>query len=55
MWGHLLHLLRVNLSLDSHYKDDNMYLIGLVPGTDQLHCDQLNYFLDPLINDMVNG
>jgi len=32
-----------------------MYLAGIVPGPNELHGDQLNHLLDPLINDMVDS
>ena len=45
----------LNLPLDIRYKAENMYLAGIVPGPDEPRGDQLNYFLDPLINDMLDS
>lgn len=45
----------LNLPLDIRYKPENMYLAGIVPGPNEPRGDQLNHFLDPLINDMVDS
>ncbi|KAG6326380.1 hypothetical protein ID866_12709 [Astraeus odoratus] len=43
----------LNLPLEMCYKPENMHLVGIIPGPEEPSGDQLNHFLDPLINDMV--
>ena len=43
----------LNLPLDIRYKPENMFLAGIVPGPNEPPGDQLNHFLEPLIDDMV--
>ena len=43
----------LNLPLDIRYKPENMYLAGIIPGPRKPSMEQLNNFLNPLIDDMV--
>jgi hypothetical protein len=43
----------LNLPLDIRYKPENMYLAGIIPGPSEPSGDELNHFLDPLVDDMV--
>jgi hypothetical protein len=37
------------------YKPDNMYLAGIIPGPSEPSGDELNHFLNPVIDDMVES
>ncbi|KAI9570018.1 hypothetical protein HD554DRAFT_2019274 [Boletus coccyginus] len=43
----------LNLSLSIHYKLKNMYLAGIISSPNKPYGDQLNYFLDPPLQDTV--
>ena len=45
----------LNLPPDIRYKPENMYLAGIIPGPLEPSGDQLNHFLEPLIEDMVES
>jgi hypothetical protein len=45
----------LNLPGTIRYKPENMYLAGIVPGPDQPHLTDLNHYLDPLIDDLVES
>jgi hypothetical protein len=45
----------LNLPLDIRYKLENMYLAGLIPGPKQLSLENLNHYIHPLINDLVDA
>jgi len=45
----------LNLPPDIRYKPENMYLAGIIPGPSEPSGDQLNHFLEPLIEDMVES
>ncbi|KAG2053087.1 hypothetical protein BDR06DRAFT_982901 [Suillus hirtellus] len=45
----------LNLPLDIQYKSENMYLAGIIPGPLEPLGDQLNHFLDPVINNLVQS
>ncbi|KAG2059231.1 hypothetical protein BDR06DRAFT_980138 [Suillus hirtellus] len=45
----------LNLPLDIQYKPENMYLAGIIPGPLEPSGDQLNYFLDPVVNNLVES
>ena len=45
----------LNLPLDIRYKPENLYLAGIVPGPTEPSGDQLNHFLEPLIDDLVDS
>ena len=45
----------LNLPLGICYKPENMFLAGIVPGPNELPSDQLNHFLEPLIDEMVES
>lgn len=41
----------LNLPLDIRYKPENMYL-GIIPGPNEPHLHELNYYLRPLVDDL---
>lgn len=43
----------LNLPLEYHYKPENMYLAGVIPGPKQPSLDNLNHYIRPLMDDMV--
>jgi hypothetical protein len=45
----------LNLPLEHRYKPENMYLAGVIPGPKQPSLDNLNHYVRPLINDMVDA
>jgi hypothetical protein len=45
----------LNLPGDIRYKPENMYLAGIVPGPDEPHLTELNHYLDPLMDDLVDS
>jgi hypothetical protein len=45
----------LNLPGDIRYKPENMYLAGIIPGPEQPHLTDLNHYLDPLIDDLVES
>ena len=45
----------LNLPLDIHYKPENMYLACIVPGPIEPSGDQLNHFLEPLIDELIDS
>ena len=45
----------LNLPLDIRYKHENMYLAGIIPGPSEPSGDELNFFLDPVVDDMVES
>jgi hypothetical protein len=45
----------LNLPVDLRYKPENMYLTGIIPGPHEPPGDQLNFFLDPLVNNMMES
>lgn len=45
----------LNLPLDIHYKPENMYLAGIKPSPHKPSGDEVNFFLNLLINDMVDS
>jgi hypothetical protein len=45
----------LNLPLDIRYKPENMYLAGIIPGPKQPSLDNLNHYIRPLINDLVDA
>ena len=45
----------LNLPLDICYKPENMYLAGIIPGPTEPSGDQLNHFLEPLIDELVDS
>jgi Transposase family tnp2 len=45
----------LNLPLDIRYKSENMYLAGIIPGPSEPSGDELNHFLDPVVDDMVES
>ena len=45
----------LNLLLHIQYKPENLYLANIVPGPTKPSGDQLNPFLEPLINDLVDS
>ncbi|KAG2740245.1 hypothetical protein P692DRAFT_20753627, partial [Suillus brevipes Sb2] len=36
-------------------KHENMYLAGIIPGPSEPSGDELNFFLDPVVDDMVES
>ncbi|KAG2064014.1 hypothetical protein BDR04DRAFT_1036466 [Suillus decipiens] len=45
----------LNLPLDIRYKLENMYLAGIIPGLKQPSLENLNHYICPLINDLVDA
>jgi hypothetical protein len=45
----------LNLPLDIRYKPENMYLARIIPGPSEPSGDQLNHFLDPIVDDFVES
>jgi hypothetical protein len=45
----------LNLPLDIRYKPENMYLAGIIPGPKQPSLENLNHYIRPLINDLVDA
>ncbi|KAG2059150.1 hypothetical protein BDR06DRAFT_874808, partial [Suillus hirtellus] len=45
----------LNLPLDIWYKHENMYLAGIIPRPSEPSEDKLNFFLDPVVDDMVES
>ena len=45
----------LNLPLDIRYKPENMYLAGIIPGPTEPSGDQLNHFLEPLIDELIDS
>jgi hypothetical protein len=50
----IISLACLNLPLDLRYKPENMYL-AIIPGPDEPHLTQVNYYIRPLIDDMVDS
>lgn len=40
----------LNLPLDLRYKPENMYVAGIVPGPNEPHGDELNHYLEHVVN-----
>ena len=45
----------LNLDIEIRYKPENMYLAGVIPGPTEPHLEELNHYLRPLVNDMVDS
>lgn len=45
----------LNLPLDLRYKPENMYIAGIIPGPKQPSLENLNHYIRPLIDDMVDA
>jgi hypothetical protein len=45
----------LNLPLDIRYKPENMYLAGIIPGPKQPSLENLNHYIRPLMNDLVDA
>lgn len=45
----------LNLDIEIRYKPENMYLAGVIPGPNEPHLEELNFYLRPLMNDMVDS
>ena len=45
----------LNLPGTIRYKPENMYLAGIVPGPNGPHLTDLNHYLDPLLDDLVES
>ncbi|KAG2063521.1 hypothetical protein BDR04DRAFT_1131083 [Suillus decipiens] len=45
----------LNLPSDIRYKLENMYLAGIIPSPKQLCLENLNHYIRPLINDLVDA
>ncbi|KIJ68873.1 hypothetical protein HYDPIDRAFT_82735 [Hydnomerulius pinastri MD-312] len=43
----------LNLPLNIRYKPENMYLAGIVPGPKQPLLENLNHYIQPLMNDLA--
>lgn len=45
----------LNLPLEIHYKPENMYLAGIIPGPKQPSLENLNHCIRPLIQDLASS
>ncbi|KAG2054033.1 hypothetical protein BDR06DRAFT_885012 [Suillus hirtellus] len=45
----------LNLLVDIRYKPENMYVVGIIPGLKQPSLENLNHYIQPLINDLVDA
>jgi hypothetical protein len=45
----------LSLPADIRNKPENMYLAGIVPGPTEPHLTDLNHYLDPLLDDLVDS
>lgn len=45
----------LNLPLDIRYKPENMYLAGIIPGPKQPSLKNLNHYIWPLIDDLIDA
>lgn len=43
----------LNLLLNIHYKPENMYISGIVPGPTEPHDDELNHYIQPFVNEQA--
>ena len=48
----LISLVCLNLPPDIHYKPENMFLVGIVPGPNEPPLNTLNHYLRPLVDDL---
>ena len=44
----------LNISFSMHYKPENMFLAGVIPGPKEPPLTTLNHYLESLINDLVD-
>ncbi|EJD32660.1 hypothetical protein AURDEDRAFT_45361, partial [Auricularia subglabra TFB-10046 SS5] len=45
----------LNLPLHLRYREENLYLAGIVPGPNAPSLDQLNHLLVPLVDDFCTA
>ena len=43
----------LNLSADLHYKPENLYLAGIIPGPKQPSVENLHHYICPLMQDLA--
>ena len=44
----------LNLPPHLFYKPENLYLAGIIPGPNEPHLTELNHYIRPLVNDLVD-
>ena len=44
----------LSLSIEDRFKPENMYLVGVVPGPHKPSEDEINHFLRPLVDDLLD-
>ena len=50
-----LYMVCLNLLLEIHFKPENMFLAGIVPGPHEPSLDKINNFLAPLVNNLLDS
>jgi hypothetical protein len=49
-----IYLICMNLPISVRYRLENVYLVGVLPGPNEPSLDQVNHFLRPLVDDLIN-
>ncbi len=48
-----IYMVLLNLPVDIHYRVENMFLVGIIPGPAEPLLDQINHILEPLVDDLL--
>jgi hypothetical protein len=48
-----IYMVCLNLPPELRYRFENMYLVGIIPGPGEPSLDQINYLLEPLVEDLL--
>jgi Transposase family tnp2 len=50
-----MYMICLNLPPDERYKIENMFLIGIIPGPHEPRMEEINHFLSPLVDDLLDS
>jgi Transposase family tnp2 len=50
-----LYMVCLNLPLEERFKSENMFLAGIIPGPKEPSMEQINHFLSPLVDDLLDS
>jgi hypothetical protein len=50
-----LYMVCLNLPPGERFKSENMFLVGIIPGPNEPSMEQINHFLKPLVNDLLES
>lgn len=49
----IISLACLNLPSEIRYKDEYMFLAGIIPGPKEVHCEEMHYYLRPLVDEFM--